>query len=86
MKRLLIYQSEIVKANNMHYVMDTAFWLENVEGRDHLGNEGEDIRWSQKLRHRTVSMLRQHVINTYAWVGKQLHFFFLILETPTYLD
>jgi len=32
--------------------MDTTFWLENVVGRDHLGNEGEGIRWNQKLKHR----------------------------------
>ena len=44
LKGLLSLQSEIVKVSNMHYVMDTAFWLENIAGMDHLGNEGEDIR------------------------------------------
>ena len=44
LKGLLSHQSEIVKASNLLYVMDAAFWLENFEGMDHLGNEGEDMR------------------------------------------
>jgi hypothetical protein len=82
---LLSHQCETVKANNMRDIMDTAFWLENVEGRDHLGSEGEDIRWREKLKYRADSMLKQHVINAYAWVGVQLHVF-LTLQIPVYLD
>jgi len=44
LKGLLSHQSEIFKASNMHYAMDTTFWFENFVGMDHLGNEGDDIR------------------------------------------
>lgn len=65
----LSHQCETAKASNMRDIMDTAFWLENVQGRDHLGSEGEVKRWSRNIKHRAVSMFMQHAINAYTWVG-----------------